>query len=64
MMSYDIYHSRLMYVNDEVIMKTGQKLGRKIDKKGNNFPHIPCTMGKLKQKRIPKTTQVRATRPG
>ena len=49
MMSYDVYHSRLMHVNDEVMRRKGQRLGWKLDQKGNKIPCISCTMGKSKK---------------
>lgn len=64
MLSYDVYHSRLMHANDEVLRRTGQRLGWKFNQKENKTTCISCAMGKSKQKKIPKTTHVKATRPG
>lgn len=46
MMSHDVYHLRLMLANDEVLMKTGQKIGWEMNYRGNKSPCISCAMGK------------------
>ena len=48
MMNFHVYQSRLIHASDEVIMKTGQKLGWRMDPKGNKSPRISCAMGKTK----------------
>ena len=61
---YEDGHMKVMHINDELGNGKEQKLGWKSEQRDHKSPCLSCTMKKIKQKKVPKTTQVNGNRPG
>ena len=62
--SHEEGNAKLMHVNNETMKRKAHNLGWKLNKNNYKPTCMSCAIGKSKQKNVPKTTQVKADRPG
>ena len=55
-------HATLGHINKDIIYKTAQHYNFRV--KGNLKPCLACSLSKIKQRNIPKTTESKSTIPG